>query len=122
MDRVPARVATQDVCFYPAASTPRSFLRGSAGRSHPDRAIASRLHAEVGEDRMARVCVRNPKVLRLRAHPAAIDFVFIRGAPVMGRRQFIFRCFLRHGVNYPAPGPTVKADLSEVIDALFTGA
>ena len=47
--------------------------------------------AEVGEDWMARVGVRDAELLRPGARAVAVDLVFIRRAPIMRRRRGNFR-------------------------------
>src|SRR5205823_1605131 len=46
---------------------------------------AAGLDTEVGEDRMARIGISNVEFLGARPQLPAVDFILIRGAPVMNR-------------------------------------
>src|ERR1035438_810396 len=82
---------------------------------------AARPDAEVGEDRMSRVGVRDAEFLRSGALAAAVDFVLVRRAPIVRRRHGNFRrCLFWHGRDDRDSMGGVKADLSEVIHRLFT--
>ena len=78
--------------------------------------------AEVGEDRVARVGVRDAELLRLRPRAAAVDFVFVRRAPIVRRRHGnIRRCLLWHsGHDARDRAGGVKAELFTVVHRLFT--
>ena len=84
---------------------------------------AARVDAKIGEDRMARIGVGDAELFRLRAHAAAVDFVLVGRAPIVRRRHFDFlRCFSCHLGRIIGGSPSrVKAELLEVIHALFTG-
>jgi hypothetical protein len=83
---------------------------------------AAGLDAEIGEDGVAGVGVGNGEVFRLGAGAAAVDFVFVCRAPIVGRGQLDFRrCYGAHGTSNREGGSGVKTELLEVVRSLFTG-
>jgi hypothetical protein len=69
--------------------------------------------AEVGEDRMTRVGVRDAEFLSPGACAAAVDLVFVRRAPIVRRRHGNFRrCLVRHSGDDRDRAGGVKTDLS----------
>ena len=76
---------------------------------------AGGLDAEVGEDRMARLAVRDAKVLGLRSGAAAVDFVLVGRAPIVKRRHFhLAGCLFCHGSIIRQPPAESKLSCSKL--------